>query len=129
MIDTSILITIVPPIVTGVFAYLIAVKKNRISEKVSKARVDAEIQTQALTIVRGVMNDMRDEFRREVAHLKEENDRLREQVEANERNIQNLVTQLQASDKLVATLQTEINALQSTIRVYEEEIDRLKLPK
>ena len=126
MIDASIIITIVPPIVTGVFAYLIARKKNTLSEKIGKAKIDAEIQNQALTIVRGVMNDMRDEFKREIENLKQDNDRLRKQVLDTESNIRKLYDQLRASDELVETLQKEIAALRNTIKIYEEEIVRLR---
>ena len=119
MIDASIIITIVPPIVTGVFAYLIARKKNTLSEKIGKAKIDAEIQNQALTIVRGVMNDMRDEFKREIENLKQDNDRLRKQVLDTESNIRKLYDQLRASDELVETLQKEIAALRNTIKIYE----------
>lgn len=126
MIDASILVTIIPPIVTGVFAYLIARKKNAITEKLNKAKVDAEIQTQALTIVRGVMNDMRDEFKREIASLKEENEILSKKASDNEENIKSLNQQLQASEKLIATLRSEIDALQLTIKIYEGELNRLR---
>jgi chromosome segregation ATPase len=126
MIDSGILITVVPPILTGVFAFLIARKKNIITEKVSRAKIDAEIQTQALTIVRGVMNDMRDEFRREIASLKVENERLRVKVEDTEKDIRGLHVQLRVSDELVANLKGEIATLRSTIKIYEDEIVRLK---
>lgn len=126
MIEPSIIITIIPPIATGVFAYLIARKKNVIMERLNKAKLDAEIQTQALTIVSSVMNSMRDEFRREIDGLKEENHRLRKLVDENGVQITNLTVQLSASDQLVETLQSEIAALRNTIRVYEEEIARLK---
>ena len=126
MIESSIIITIVPPIVTGIFAYLIARKKNSLSEKINKAKIDAEIQNQALTIVRGVMNDMRDEFKREIENLKQDNDRLRLQALDTEDSIKKLNHQLAASDLLVETLQKEIAALRNTIKIYEEEIVRLK---
>jgi chromosome segregation ATPase len=126
MIYSGILITVVPPILTGVFAFLIARKKNIITEKVSRAKIDAEIQTQALTIVRGVMNDMRDEFRREIASLKVENERLRVKVEDTEKDIRGLHVQLRVSDELVANLKGEIATLRSTIKIYEDEIVRLK---
>lgn len=126
MIDASIIITIVPPIVTGVFAYMIARKKNTISERINKAKVDAEIQNQALTIVRGVMNDMREEFHREIGNLRKENQELKEKVQENERELDTLRDQLKASDKLVETLQSEIASLQNTIKTYQDEISRLK---
>lgn len=126
MIEPSIIITIIPPIATGIFAYLIARKKNVIMERLNKAKLDAEIQTQALTIVSSVMNSMRDEFRREIDGLKEENNRLRKLVDDNGEKITNLTAQLSASDQLVESLQSEIAALRNTIRVYEEEIARLK---
>lgn len=125
MIDSSIIITIIPPIVTGVFAYLIAKKKSTLAERINKAKVDADIQSQAFSIVKGVMNDMRDEFKREIEALKEENEVLRKQVSTNDKKIQDLTDQCKASDKLVETLQSEIGALRLTIKVYEKEIERL----
>ena len=126
MIETSIILTIVPPIVTGAFAYFIARKRNTISEKISKAKVNAEIQTQALTIVRGVMNDMRDELRREITQLKEENTRLRKKVEDNVDEVKKLHDKLSDNNELIETLKSEIHALRTTIKVYEDEINRLK---
>jgi len=59
MLDGTALITILPPIATAFFAYLVARKRNLVSERLNKAKINADIQTQALTIVQGVMNDMR----------------------------------------------------------------------
>lgn len=61
----SSLLLIVPPIVTASFAYLIAKKKNIISERMNRAKIDSESQSQALDIVKGVMVDMRNELHRE----------------------------------------------------------------
>lgn len=126
MIDSNIIVTIVPPVITAIFAYLIARKKNIISEKMNKAKVDAEIHNQAFTIVRGVMNDMRDELRREISELRKENDKLKEKVEENHQKIESLTEQCMASDKLIETLRAEIAVLRATIKAYEDEIARLK---
>jgi chromosome segregation ATPase len=126
MIDSSIIITIVPPIITAIFAYLIARKKNVIAEKINKSKVDAEIHNQAFTIVRGVMNDMREELRREISDLRKDNDKLKEKVEENYSKIESLIEQCMISDKLVETLRSEIATLRATIKTYEDEIVRLK---
>ena len=127
--DISIFITIIPPILTAVFAYLVARKRNIVSERLNKAKIDADIQSQALTIVKGVMNDMRDELRREIDMLRKENEVLKLSVKDNQDKIATLSNQLDASDQLIAVLKSEIITLQSTIKVYEEELTRLRKDK
>lgn len=126
MLDVSVIVTIVPPILTAVFAYLVARKRNIISERINKAKVDADVQSQALNIVRGVMNDMRDEFRREIESLRAENVKLKAEVNENRNQIANLQEQLTASDVLVESLRSEISILKKTLTIYEEEIARLR---
>jgi chromosome segregation ATPase len=126
MFDLSIIVTIVPPVVTAIFAYLVARKKNIVSERISRAKVDADIQSQALNLVRGVMNDMREDFHREITSLKEENEKLKEEMEDNKSRVQNLEKQLVASDELIETLRSEISTLKKTLTFYEEEIARLR---
>lgn len=126
MIDYNSIILIVPPIITAAFAYMVARKKNIISERLNKAKIDADIQNQALTIVRGVMNDMRDELRKEIDVLRKENEHLKEEVHSNRRRVELLESQLEASAKLVETLKAEILTLQTTLSVYKDENERLK---
>lgn len=126
MLDINVIVTVVPPILTAVFAYLIARKRNIITERMGRAKVDADIQAQALNIVRGVMNDMRDDFQKEISSLKTENAKLKEEVEENSLRLQTLQKQLIASDELVATLRSEISTLKKTLSIYEEEIARLR---
>jgi len=115
----GIIITIIPPILTAIFAYLIAWKRNIISEKMDKAKLDADIQSQALTIVKSVMNDMREELRREIEVLRKEKDALKIQIESSEIQIKDLRTQLEASDEIIIALKSQISILQSTIKLYE----------
>ncbi len=126
MLDTSAIILIVPPILSAGFAYLVARKKNIVTERLNRAKIDSEIQTQALTIVRGVMNDMRDEFKREIDALKKENEGFKREIELNTNKISTLQIQLTASDVLVATLKSEISTLQGAIKMYQEENARLR---
>ena len=126
MFDFSIIITIVPPLITAGFAYLIARKKNVVTERINRAKVDADVQTQALGIVREVMNDMREDFHREILSLKEDNKKLKQEIEENNIHLQTLQTQLIASDKLIETLRSEISTLKKTLTFYEEEIARLR---
>jgi chromosome segregation ATPase len=126
MLDVNVLITILPPILTAVFAYLIARKRNIVSERVNRAKIDADVQTQALQIVRGVMTDMREEFKREIDVLRAENKTLREEIEENKDRLMILQKQLVASDELVETMRSEISALKKTLTVYEAEIERLR---
>jgi peptidoglycan hydrolase CwlO-like protein len=126
MLDGSALITILPPLVSAFFAYLVARKRNTISERVNKAKINADIQSQALTIVQGVMNDMKEEFKKEIEGLRKENKELRDELDDAQEQIHTLMTQVSASDQLVASLKSEIASLRSTIAIYEAEINRLR---
>ena len=126
MLDVSVIITIVPPIVTGIFAYMVARKKNIVAERISRAKVDADVQTQALTIVRQVMNDMREDFQREMSVLKEENKNLKAQIDDNKEKLQSMQEQMEASDILIETLKSELSTLKKTLTIYEKEIERLR---
>jgi chromosome segregation ATPase len=126
MFDVSVIVTVVPPILTAAFAYIIARKRNLVSERINKAKISADIQTQALNIVRGVMVDMRDEFRREIDELRTENKRLKEEISNNSMSLKHLQEQLTASDILIDTLRSEISTLQKTVKLYEAENERLK---
>lgn len=126
MLDINVIVTVLPPILTAVLVYLVARKRNIITERMGHAKVDADIQAQALSIVRGVMNDMRDDFQKEISSLKNENAKLKEEVEGNSLRLQILQKQLIASDELVATLRSEISTLKKTLSIYEEEITRLR---
>jgi len=126
MLDINVILTVVPPLLTAIFAYMLARKRSVIAERMGRAKVDADIQAQALTIVRGVMNDMRDDFQKEISSLKTENAKLKEEVEENTTRLQTLQKQLIASDELVATLRSEISTLKKTLSIYEEEIARLR---
>jgi len=126
MLDVNILITIIPPVLTAVFAYLIARKKNVITERMNRAKVDADVQSQALNIVRGVITDMRDEFKRELDELRKENATLKHEIENNRNDLKNLQEQLDSRDAMIDTLQSEISALKKTVNLYEAEIERLR---
>jgi len=126
MLDLSVLITIVPPIVTALFAYLIARKRNILTERINRAKLDADVQSQALAIVQGAMDNMRADLHKEIAFLKEENVNLRKEVEENKSRLETLQEQLVASDELVETLRSEISTLKKTVSLYEEEIERLR---
>lgn len=126
MFDLNIIVTIVPPVVTAVFAYLVARKKNIVTERINRAKVDSDVQAQALNLVRGVMNDMREDFHREMTEMKDENQKLRVQIDENKSHIQSLQRQISVNDELTETLRSEISTLKKTLSVYEEEITRLR---
>ena len=126
MLDTNAIILIIPPIITAAFAYLIARKKNLITERISKAKIDSEINIQALNIVEKVTGDMRLELRREIEELRKENENLRASMRDSQHRIESLESQLEASDKLVSTLRSEIISLQTALSIYKEENIRLK---
>lgn len=126
MMDINSIILIIPPIFTAIFAYLIARKKNTISEKIGKAKINSEIQTQALNIVEKVTGEMRSELRREIAELRKQNDQLKLDVHESQSKIESLQKQLEASDVLVASLRSEIGSLTAALLMYKEENMRLK---
>lgn len=126
MLDINAIILIIPPIISAAFAYLIARKKNLITERMSKAKIDSEIQTQALTIVEKVMSDMRQELRREIDELRKENEELKKAITESDTKIDALQNQLEASNHLVSILRSEIGTLQTALTMYKEENFRLK---
>lgn len=126
MMDINAILLIIPPILTAVFAYLIARKKNIITERISKAKIDSEIQTQALTIVEKVMGEMRAELRREIDELRRENEELKKAISESESKLESLQHQLEASNQLVSILRSEIGTLQAALAMYKEENTRLK---
>lgn len=126
MMDINAILLIIPPILTAVFAYLIARKKNIITERISKAKIDSEIQTQALSIVEKVMGEMCAELRREIDELRKENEELNEAINDSQSKIESLRNQLEASNQLVASLRSEIGTLQAALTMYKEENIRLK---
>lgn len=126
MLDLNAIILIIPPILAAAFAYLVARKKNLITERISKAKIDSEIQTQALSIVEKVMGEMRLELRREIDELRKENDILKKEIVESQNRIDSLESQLDASNQLVATLRSEIATLQVALTMYKEENIRLK---
>lgn len=126
MLDINAIILIIPPILTAAFAYLVARKKNIITERISKAKIDSEIQVQALSIVEKVMGEMRAELRREIDELRKENDSLKKEIFISRDRIESLETQLDSSNQLISTLRSEISTLQNALSMYKEENMRLK---
>jgi len=126
MMDINAIILIIPPIITAIFAYLIARKKNIISERIGKAKIDSEIQTQALSIVDKVMGEMRIELRREIDELRKENESLKKSIVDSQTRIESLESQLDESDQLVSILRSEISTLKVALAMYKEENTRLK---
>lgn len=123
---TPILAATIPTAITGVFAYMLGRRKNIMAEKIAKSKTDAEIQGKALDIVKGVIQDMKDEFLREIKSLKLEIEKLSAENAKLKVSIEDLETQLIASSKLSGTLQDEIASLQRSLTAYKEENDKLK---
>jgi flagellar motility protein MotE (MotC chaperone) len=126
MFDSGALISILPPVLAAVFAYLVARKKNLISEKISSSKIDSEIQSQALVIVRSVMADMRDELRVEIDILRKEKDALKKEIHEHKSKIENLQNQFIVSNELAASLRSEVSTLQAALNLYKSENERLR---
>ena len=121
-----ILTATIPTLITGTVAYMLGRRKNIMAEKIAKSKVEAEIQGKALDIVKGVIQDMKTEFLREIQSLKQEIEKLTSENEKLKISMEDLETQLIASDKLSSTLRDEIASLQRSLTAYKEENDKLK---
>jgi len=126
MIDPNAALLTISTILTALFTYLIARKKNSTSETISTSKLQANIQIQALDIVRGVMDSQRVEFSKELEAIREDTINLKKEIVDNKHRIALLENQLVASDSVIDSLKSQIHALQSTISLYQEEILRLK---
>jgi len=123
---TPILKTGIPAVIAAIAAYLIAVKKTNSSEKKQKAKSNAEVQLQALDIVKNVIETMKTEFLREIEGLNVRIDELISENVKLKKSMADLDAQLVTSGKLSATLQEEITSLQRSLMAYKEENDKLK---
>jgi chromosome segregation ATPase len=126
MVDINAIIIIIPPILTAAFAYLVARKKNIITERIGKAKIEFEVQVQALSIVEKVMAEVRIELRREIDDLRKENESLKKVIVDSQIRIDSLESQLDINNQLISTLKSEIAALQIALSMYKEENIRLK---
>ena len=115
----QLILTAIPASVTGAIAFIVGKRKNASSERITKAKAEAYVQIKALDIVRGIIQDLKDEFLRELKVLKAENEELKH-------SIKELEQQLVASSQLTETLRGEINSLRNTLKTYQEENERLK---
>ena len=122
VVDTSVLITIVPPIFAAVIAYAIAKVKTEASIRIQKAKIEAEINHKAMEMVRGVVDDMRIELKAEIQALKKENEQLKEEMLRSKEEIEVLRTRLRDSAELQDAMHTEITSLKSTIQWYEKRL-------
>ena len=123
---TPILAATVPTLITGVIGFIVGRRKNISSERINKAKSDADIQGKALDIVKSVIQDLKDEFLKEIKELKLQIEGLTSENAKLKLSIQDLETQLAASSKLSEILQGEITSLQRSLTAYKEENDKLK---
>jgi sensor domain CHASE-containing protein len=121
MIDGNILITIVPPIVTALIAYGMALVKSRSHERIQRAKIEAEVDNKAMEMVRSVMEELRQELKAEINLLREENKMLRKEANTNREEIERLRQRLRDSDILQDSMKSEIVSLQKTIQWYEQK--------
>jgi chromosome segregation ATPase len=122
MIDGNILITIVPPIFAAVIAYAIARIKSGANERIQRAKIEAEVDNRAMTMVKDIMEEMRKELKAEIAVLREENKALKESAAQNRDEIENLRKRLRESSELQDAMKIEIASLKSTIQWYERRL-------
>jgi chromosome segregation ATPase len=127
MIDTSIFITVVPPIFAAVIAYAIARIKSNANERIQRAKIEAEMNTKALEMVRSVIDDMKEEMKAEIESLRKENKTLRGEMIQNKEEIEALRQRLHASTELQDAMRVEINSLKATIEWYEQKLREVNI--
>lgn len=122
MIDGNILITIVPPIFAALITYAIARIKSGASERIQRAKIEAEVDTKAMEMVKSIVDEMRAELKAEIAVLREENKNLQQIVRDNRGELENLRTRLRESSELQDAMKLEIASLKNTIQWYERRL-------
>jgi predicted RNase H-like nuclease (RuvC/YqgF family) len=122
MIDSSILITIIPPVFAAIIAYAIAKIKTTAHERIQRAKIEAEVNHKAMEMVKGVVDDMRVELKAEIQTLKEENKQLKEEMLRSREEIEVLRRRLRDSAELQDAMNIEIASLKSTIQWYERRL-------
>lgn len=111
----SVFLTIIPPIIASVLAYLVANKRA----KIQYANTVAGIQYKAIQIVSEAEKKLRDEIRSELVKVREENEKLRDEILT-------LKHRLETSNELITTLRAEIVSLKSLVDNYKEKEQLLK---
>jgi chromosome segregation ATPase len=127
MIDGPLFITIVPPVFAALIAYAIARIKSNANERIQKAKLEAEIDTRAMELVKSIVEEMRVELKAEIANLREENKSLREVVTSNREEIETLQRRLHESAELQSAMKIEIASLKTTIQWYEKRLKNVDL--
>lgn len=120
--DGNVLITIGPPIFAAFITYQIARIKNNTSERIQKAKIEAEVDGRAMEMVQSIVQEMRSELKAEIAVLREENKSLKESATHNREEIENLRKRLRESSELQDAMRLEIASLKSTIQWYERRL-------
>lgn len=123
MIDSNIIITIVPPIFAALIAYAIARIKSNANERIQRAKIDAEIDTRAMELVKSVMEEMRAELKAEISVLRNENKTLQDVLKQNREEIDSLQKRLRKSSELQDAMKVEIASLKNTIQWYERRLN------
>lgn len=122
MIDGNILITIVPPVFAALIAYAIAHIKSGANERIQRAKIEAEVDSRAMELVRSIVEEMKLELKAEIAGLKEENKKLQANLESNKQEIETLQHRLRESSVLQDAMKVEIASLKTTIQWYERRL-------
>ena len=73
-------------------------------------------------MVRGVVDDMRIELKKEIQSLRDENKLLKEEMNRSREEIEVLRRRLRDSSELQDAMQTEIASLKATIQWYERRL-------
>ncbi len=122
MIDGNLLITIAPPIFAAIIAYAIARIKSNANERIQRAKIEAEVDSKAMEMVRSIVNEMKTELKAEIAVLREENKVLKETQASNREEIESLQRRLRESSELQDAMKIEIASLKTTIQWYEKRL-------
>jgi len=122
MTDTSIFITLIPPIFAALIAYAIAHIKSNANERIQHSKIEAEVDGRVMEIVKSIVCDLKNELKEEIKKLREENEALKKIAEINKSEIHTLQNKLKESSELQDSMKIEIATLKKTIEWYEKRL-------
>lgn len=121
MIDATIL-TVIPPIIASVLTYIVSNKRSRLLH----AKLLADMQSEAIEQVRLSEEKMRAEIWQELKNVREENDELKKEMQAQRLQILDLRQQLEISSEMRLKLIEQVHALEAQLATYKNRINELE---
>lgn len=128
MIDGNLLTIILPPLFAAVVAYAIAKVKSNAHVRIQQAKLEAEIDSKAMEMVKNIVDTMKNEMKEEIQNLKKDNESLHIAINNSKEEIESLRQRLRASSELQDAMKQEIISLKNTIQWYETKLRELDKP-